>query len=266
MRKMEHLNRGLVAARLEKGMYLTWRFLGNEPDGIAWRVYRKRGDGDWERAADILPRDVPPESSFPENPGIVKKNTAPCCWVDPDGRPEDQYAVCPVTDGREGPRETLMLPVLEPLAGEEGQAFRAAVHRIPLAPPPERVPLAHFSYRGVTVGPGCEPDPAAFRLDNGEDWYRVDMDLLRAFREPYENREPLAPEKLEEIRSRLSELLGVFARCGANILTINQSLPSNGCAAVTISIETAGMNESAEMLIADLDRTPGVLKAEVLAG
>ncbi len=208
MRKMEHLNRGLVAARLEKGMYLTWRFLGNEPDGIAWRVYRKRGDGDWERAADILPRDVPPESSFPENPGIVKKNTAPCCWVDPDGRPEDQYAVCPVTDGREGPRETLMLPVLEPLAGEEGQAFRAAVHRIPMAPPPERVPLAHFSYRGVTVGPGCEPDPAAFRLENGEDWYRVDMDLLRAFREPYENREPLAPEKLEEIRSRLSELLG----------------------------------------------------------
>ena len=58
----------------------------------------------------------------------------------------------------------------------------------------------------------------------------------------------------------------MFARCGANILTINQSLPSNGCAAVTISIETAGMNESAEMLIADLDRTPGVLKAEVLAG
>ena len=35
---------------------------------------------------------------------------------------------------------------------------------------------------------------------------------------------------------------------------------------MTISIETAGMNESAEMLIADLDRTPGVLKAEVLAG
>ena len=71
---------------------------------------------------------------------------------------------------------------------------------------------------------------------------------------------------LRDETGRLSELLGVFARCGANILTINQSLPSNGCAAVTISIETAGMNESAEMLIADLDRTPGVLKAEVLAG
>ena len=45
MRKMERLNRGLIAARLEKGMYLSWRFLGNEPDGICWRIYRRRGEG-----------------------------------------------------------------------------------------------------------------------------------------------------------------------------------------------------------------------------
>ena len=64
----------------------------------------------------------------------------------------------------------------------------------------------------------------------------------------------------------LSALLGVFARCGANILTINQSLPVNGTAAVTISAETAGMTESVEMLMADLQRAEGVLKAEVLAG
>ena len=64
----------------------------------------------------------------------------------------------------------------------------------------------------------------------------------------------------------LSALLGVFARCGANILTINQSLPVNGSAAVTISVETAGMTESVEMLINDLEKSPGVIKAEVLAG
>ena len=64
----------------------------------------------------------------------------------------------------------------------------------------------------------------------------------------------------------LSALLGVFARCGANILTINQSLPVNGSAAVTISAETAGMTESVEMLINDLEKSPGVIKAEVLAG
>ena len=206
MRKMERLNRGLIAARLEKGMYLSWRYLGNEPDGIAWRIYRNRGT--WEKLADILPRDVAPESHYPENPGIVKKNTTPCCYIDPEGTPEDRYAVCPVIDGVEGAREEPMLPVLEPLAGAEGQAFRAAVHRIPMGPPPERVPLAHFSYRGVSVGPGCKPDPAVFRLENGEDWYRVDMDLLRSFREPYENGEIVTLEWLDGIRGKLEAYLG----------------------------------------------------------
>ena len=38
----------------------------------------------------------------------------------------------------------------------------------------------------------------------------------------------------------LSSVLSVFATSGANILTINQSIPTNGCAAVTISAETGG--------------------------
>ena len=64
MRRMEKLNRGLIAARAEKGIYLSWRYLGDEPDGIAWRVYRKRGEGPWERITEILPRDVEPESHY----------------------------------------------------------------------------------------------------------------------------------------------------------------------------------------------------------
>jgi len=208
MRRMEKLNRGLIVAPAEKGMYLSWRYLGDEPDGIAWRIYRRRKEGDWERIADILPRDVEPESHYEENPGIVKRNTTPCCYVDPEGSAGDTYAVAPVMDGTEGPREQAMLPVLESLPGGEGQAFRAAVHRIPLSPPPERVPLAHFTYRGVSVGPGCAPDPAVFRLENGEDWYRVDMDLLRAFREPYENGETVSPDLIRDICSRLSGHLG----------------------------------------------------------
>ena len=205
---MEKLNRGLIAARAEKGIYLSWRYLGDEPDGIIWRVYRKRQEGPWEQAAEIRPRDAAPESRYEENPGIVKKNTTPSCWTDPEGQEGDRYAVAPVTESGEGPREEMMLPLLEPLAGAEGQAFRAAVHRIALCPPPERVPLAHFSYRGVSVGPGCTPDPAAFRLENGEDWYRVDMDLLRSFREPYENGETVSAEAIREICSRLSGYLG----------------------------------------------------------
>ena len=208
MRKMERLNRGLIAARAEKGMYLSWRYLGDEPDGIVWRVYRRRGGEPWRLLTEIRPRDVKPESSYPENPGIVKRNTTPSCYVDPDGQPTDRYAVAPVISGTEGPREEPMLPVLEPLPGAEGQAFRAAVHRIPLCPPPERVPLAHFSYRGLSVGPGCVHPREAFRLENGEDWFRVDMDLLRSFREPYENGTPVSPDLIREVCERLSGYLG----------------------------------------------------------
>jgi hypothetical protein len=205
---MERLNRGLTVAGVENGMYLSWRYLGDEPDGIIWRVYRRRNDDPWKLLTEIQPRDVAPESHYDTNPGIVKKNTTPCCYVDPEGQEEDEYAVAPVTEGVEGSREGMMLPLLETLPGGEGQAFRAAVHRVPLAPPPARVPLAHFSYRGVSVGPGCTPDPAAFRLENGEDWMRVDMDLLRSFREPYEKGEAVSEEEFRRICGRLSEHLG----------------------------------------------------------
>ena len=64
----------------------------------------------------------------------------------------------------------------------------------------------------------------------------------------------------------LSQVLSVFARCGVNILTINQSIPVNGCATITISAETAGMTESMETLMGSLLSSPGVIRAEILAG
>ena len=64
----------------------------------------------------------------------------------------------------------------------------------------------------------------------------------------------------------LSRVLGIFASSGANILTINQSIPTNGCAAVTISAETSEMAESLEQLIADVSGLDGVVKFEILAG
>ena len=64
----------------------------------------------------------------------------------------------------------------------------------------------------------------------------------------------------------LSLVLSVFARCRANILTINQSIPVNGCATITISAETASMTESTQTLMDSLLSSQGVLRAEVVAG
>ena len=64
----------------------------------------------------------------------------------------------------------------------------------------------------------------------------------------------------------LSEILGVFAACKANIITINSIVPTNGTAVVTISAETMDLTISLEELLDKLSGIHGVLKAEVLAG
>ena len=64
----------------------------------------------------------------------------------------------------------------------------------------------------------------------------------------------------------LSTFLRTFADSGANILTINQTIPTNGCAAVTVSADTGDMAESLDALVAQISAVSGVVKFEVLAG
>lgn len=64
----------------------------------------------------------------------------------------------------------------------------------------------------------------------------------------------------------LSSVLSVFADSGANILTINQSIPINGTALLTISAETTGMHVTTEQLLISLEVTAGVRKVEIIAG
>ena len=63
----------------------------------------------------------------------------------------------------------------------------------------------------------------------------------------------------------LSNVLSIFAESGANILTINQSIPTNGCAAVTISAETSEMQESIEEMMATASALEGVVRFDILA-
>ena len=72
--------------------------------------------------------------------------------------------------------------------------------------------------------------------------------------------------KLHDEPGVLSGILKTFAEVSANILTINQTIPSGGCALVTISAETMAMEQSPEDLLHSLAATNGVVKAEVLAG
>ena len=71
---------------------------------------------------------------------------------------------------------------------------------------------------------------------------------------------------LRYVTGLLSSILTIFAQFGANILTINQTIPTNGCASVTISAETTNMTDGVEEMVRALGAISGVLKAEILAG
>ena len=71
---------------------------------------------------------------------------------------------------------------------------------------------------------------------------------------------------LEDEPGVLSGVLGLFARSGANVLTINQSIPINGQAAVSISAETANMKIQLEKFISKALQQRGILRFEPLAG
>ena len=64
----------------------------------------------------------------------------------------------------------------------------------------------------------------------------------------------------------LSEILSIFANFGANILTINQAIPSGGRAMVTVSAETGNLGCSLDEFTRRLGESTGVVKAEVVAG
>lgn len=72
--------------------------------------------------------------------------------------------------------------------------------------------------------------------------------------------------KLHDEPGVLSGILKTFADYTANILTINQTIPSGGCALVTVTAETSGMKDTPDELLRSLNQSPGVIHAEVLAG
>ena len=64
----------------------------------------------------------------------------------------------------------------------------------------------------------------------------------------------------------LSSVLAIFAENGANILTINQSIPTSGVAPVTITAATENMQTTMELFMAALKSAEGVIRVHIMAG
>ncbi|HHY43013.1 MAG TPA: ACT domain-containing protein [Thermoanaerobacterales bacterium] len=70
---------------------------------------------------------------------------------------------------------------------------------------------------------------------------------------------------LEHIPGVLSGILEEIAKAHGNILTINQNIPVQNMANVTISFETGNLNKNVEELLAIISEKEGVHKLDVIA-
>ena len=91
-------------------------------------------------------------------------------------------------------------------------------------------------------------------------------DAVRPFQDMLHGRIVTFQIMLKDEPGILSHVLNLFAGSGANILTIKQGIPINGCAVVTVNAETSGLEGSLQELLARLNGAEGVLRGEILAG
>ncbi len=91
-------------------------------------------------------------------------------------------------------------------------------------------------------------------------------DAIRPFRD-IQRDQPITMSILTRDRpGALSSVLSIFAAMRANILTINQSIPTNGVGVVTLAFTAEDSEASPETLAAQLDALPDVIRTEILAG
>ena len=91
-------------------------------------------------------------------------------------------------------------------------------------------------------------------------------DAVRPFQDMLHGRIVTFQILLKDEPGNLSSALNVFAGTGVNILTINQSIPVNGCAVVTMTAETSAIQSSLEEVLGAVSSNAGVIKCEILAG
>ena len=114
--------------------------------------------------------------------------------------------------------------------------------------------------RAATIG------GAAKQVGISRSAYYKYRDSIRPFLDTHSSEMVTLHMVLADEPGILSGILGAFAGCSANILTINQAIPVNGVASVSISADTAAMTSDLNSLITQIESLPGVEKAEVIAG
>jgi len=120
--------------------------------------------------------------------------------------------------------------------------------------------------RLLEIGEAKTVNAAVQAVDISRSAFYKYRDAVRPFNDMLHGRIVTFQVLLRDEPGVLSKALNVLAGTGVNILTINQNIPVNGCAVVTMTAETSALRDSLEDVLDQLKAGPGVLKCEILAG
>jgi len=119
--------------------------------------------------------------------------------------------------------------------------------------------------RLLSSGKADSVNEAVQRIGLSRSAYYKYKDAVLPFYETSKGRMVTLIFAVENFPGILSGIINCMARVKANILTINQNIPINGLADVSISLETDRMTVSLESLVDELGRIPGVRSYQILA-
>ncbi|MCI8949553.1 MAG: ACT domain-containing protein [Lachnospiraceae bacterium] len=71
--------------------------------------------------------------------------------------------------------------------------------------------------------------------------------------------------QMDDKQGLLSDLLHVVAVCKANILTIHQSIPVNGIATLTLSVEVSANTGNVSKMVEDMEEMEGIHYVKIVA-
>lgn len=71
--------------------------------------------------------------------------------------------------------------------------------------------------------------------------------------------------QVDDVPGLLSDVLGLIATSGANILTIHQSIPINGVATLSISVQVLSTTSDISKMLGEMEQQVGVRNVKIIA-
>ena len=117
----------------------------------------------------------------------------------------------------------------------------------------------------INTGESASINEAVRKTGLSRSAYYKYKDSVMPFYEAASGRKVTILISVENFQGILSSIIRIIAESRANILTINQNIPINGLADISISIDTLSMFGSLDELMNDIGKLAGVRKCTILS-